>query len=130
MAKIEKGCPLPSHTKLSYDECYAKIVLEKFFPDRYSELQLRDKPDLQDLSHSVGVEVTTIIPKSEQEAISIFIKLPYVDEEEKNKLIAHLEKMVINIQGLDLLIHREVLGGADLNLRISNVLFVRTSPKL
>lgn len=31
MAKIEKGHPLPSHTKLKYDECHAKILLEKFF---------------------------------------------------------------------------------------------------
>ena len=102
MAKIEKDRPLPSHTKLSYDECYAKIVLEKFFPDRYSELQLRDKPDLQDLSHNVGVEVTSIIPKSEQEAISIFIKLSYVDEKEKDKLIAHLEKIGYKYTGAGL----------------------------
>ena len=28
MVKIEKDRPLPRHTKLDYDECYAKIVLE------------------------------------------------------------------------------------------------------
>lgn len=102
MVKIEKNRPLPSHTKLSYNECYAKIVLEKFFPDRYSELQLRDKPDLQDLSYDVGVEVTSIIPKREQEAISIFIKLPYVDESEKDKLIAYLEKNGYKYTGVGL----------------------------
>ena len=31
MLKIEKDKPLPSHTRLDYDECYAKIILEKFF---------------------------------------------------------------------------------------------------
>ena len=41
MAKIEKDRPLPSHTKLDYDECYAKIVLEKFFPDQYEICRFR-----------------------------------------------------------------------------------------
>ena len=55
MAKIEKDRPLPSHTKLDYDECYAKIVLEKFFPDQYENLQISDKPDLRDISNNIGI---------------------------------------------------------------------------
>ena len=65
MAKIEKDRPLPSHTKLDYDECYAKIVLEKFFPDQYENLQISDKPDLRDISNNIGIEVTSAIPQSD-----------------------------------------------------------------
>ena len=48
MAIIEKDKPLPRHTRLDYDECYAKLVLEKFFPDEYKKLELSDRPDLRD----------------------------------------------------------------------------------
>lgn len=47
MVKIEKDRPLPRHTKLDYDECYAKIILEKFFPAKYQNLQISDRPDLR-----------------------------------------------------------------------------------
>lgn len=36
------------HTKLKYDECFAKLILEEYFSDRYGDLQLQDKPDLFD----------------------------------------------------------------------------------
>lgn len=54
--KIDKNRPLPEHTKLDYDECCALLVLKELFPDRYSTLEILDKPDLQGVN--VGVEVT------------------------------------------------------------------------
>lgn len=81
MAKIEKDRPLPSHTKLDYDECYAKIVLEKFFPDQYENLQISDKPDLRDISNNIGIEVTSAIPQSEQEAMALACEIPYLEKE-------------------------------------------------
>ncbi len=33
------------HTKRKYDECFAKLILEEYFSDRYGDLQLQDKPD-------------------------------------------------------------------------------------
>ena len=43
-----------------YLEYYARCVLANFFPDKYSHLELKDKPDLQDLEESIGVEVTSV----------------------------------------------------------------------
>ena len=63
--KIEKDKPLPDHTKLDYYECYAKIVLEDLFPDRYFNLILADKPDLQ--GYDVGIEVTKANGKNREE---------------------------------------------------------------
>jgi len=91
MAKIEKGRPLPSHTKLKYDECHAKILLEKFFPEVYNDLQISDRPDLRDVVNSVGVEVTSAIPQGEQEALAIACTIPYLSKEERERKITHLK---------------------------------------
>lgn len=96
MAKIQKDRPLPSHTKLDYDECYAKIVLEKFFPDRYENLQISDKPDLRDISNSIGIEVTSAIPQIEQEAMSLACEITYLEKKQQDKRIAYLEKIGYN----------------------------------
>ena len=34
-------------------------------------LQLSDKPDLRDLKHNIGIEVTSVIPKEEREAFKL-----------------------------------------------------------
>ena len=96
MAKIEKDRPLPSHTKLDYDECYAKIVLEKFYPDQYENLQISDKPDLRDISNNIGIEVTSAIPQSEQEAMALACEIPYLEKEKQDKRIAYLKKKGYN----------------------------------
>lgn len=93
MAKIRENEPLPPHTKLSYDECYAKLILEKFFPNKYENLQLSDKPDLRDLKHNIGIEVTSAIPKEEQEALNLAAMIPYVDEQSQERRRRRLKKM-------------------------------------
>ena len=93
MEKIRENEPLPPHTKLSYDECYAKLILEKFFPNKYENLQLSDKPDLRDLKHNIGIEVTSAIPKEEQEALNLAAMIPYVDEQAQERRRRRLKKM-------------------------------------
>lgn len=94
MGKIDKDKPLPRHTKLDYNECYAKIVLEKFFPDEYQNLQISDRPDLRTKDGNVGIEVTSAIPQEEQEALAIGYEISYIidEEEQKEKRIAYLKK--------------------------------------
>lgn len=92
MSEIKRNRPLPRHTKLNYDECYAKIVLEKFFPEEYQDLQISDRPDLRAKDGSVGIEVTCAIPQKELEMIALSSDIPYVDKKTKEKRIAYLEK--------------------------------------
>ena len=61
---------MPRHTKLDYDECYAKIILEMFFPAKYQDLQISDRPDLRTKDGNIGIEVTSAIPQEEQEALA------------------------------------------------------------
>lgn len=75
MAKIiEDDKPLPRHTKLDYYECYAKIVLEEMFPERFSNLDIVDKPDLQNKNLDIGIEVTSSVNPMQKKAESEFVK--------------------------------------------------------
>lgn len=48
-----------------FDEYFAKVVLEYCFPERYHDLEVKDKPDLQ--GKGVGVEVTNCTPSDVRE---------------------------------------------------------------
>ena len=92
MTKIVKDRPVPRHTKLDYNECYAKIVLEKFFPDEYQDLQISDCPDLRTKDGKIGIEVTSAILQGEQEALARACEIPYIDKEIQKKRIAYLKE--------------------------------------
>lgn len=63
------------HTKHKYDECFAKIVLEEFFPNKYKNLIIKDKPDLVDESSNIGIEVVNAIPVELHETESCLMKI-------------------------------------------------------
>lgn len=90
MVQIDPNKPLPYHTRLDYDECYAKIVLETFFPERFVNLRIEDKPDLRCPDRSHGIEVTNAMPREEQEALRIGAMIPYVDSEQQEQKKAYL----------------------------------------
>lgn len=92
MPKIEKGRPLPSHTKLDYDECYTKIVLEKFFPDQYENLQILDKPDLQSEDKSIGIEVTIAEERDSIEAERLYLQLSDTESSKRQRKIERIEQ--------------------------------------
>lgn len=75
--------PLPDHTKINYDECFAKLVLEALFPDVYVDLQIADKPDLQDHVNDIGIEVTSAIPQKIREALKLWYTMPYIESNQK-----------------------------------------------
>lgn len=93
MPKIEKGKPLPEHTKLDYYECYAKIILETLFSDRYETLSLADKPDLQNLKKDIGIEVTTAVDSKRREAEKLWYTMPYVKPEKQKKNIERMRQL-------------------------------------
>lgn len=100
MSKIEKGKPLPDHTKLDYYECFAKLVLERFFPTRYSFLRISDKPDLIDDENDIGVEVTSADPEKRKEAIKLFCKTPYYSPKQQERAKGRMEQLGEPYQGM------------------------------
>lgn len=99
MAIIEKGKPLPNHTKLDYDECYAKLILERHFQNRYSSLKILDKPDLIDEENDIGIEVTSAIPIKRKEAIKLWYKMPYYSTEEQDRAKVRMKQLGEPYQG-------------------------------
>ena len=83
---------MPRHTKLDYDECYAKIILEMFFLAKYQDLQISDHPDLRTKDGNIGIEVTSAIPQEEQEGLALACEISYIDKENQEKRIAYLKK--------------------------------------
>lgn len=55
-----------------FDEYFAKVVLEYCFPERYHDLKVKDKPDLQ--GDGLGVEVKNCMPKEDAEAFNLWNK--------------------------------------------------------
>jgi hypothetical protein len=90
--RIEKDKPLPKHTKVDYYECYAKIVLEEMFPERFSDLVILDKPDLQNAQLNIGVEVTSSINPKQKEAEELYVKWHCQGNEGKKKIERQIEK--------------------------------------
>ena len=88
MVVIDPNKPLPDHTKLDYDECCAKLILEELFSKRYGQLTLADKPDLQ--GDGVGIEVTIANDPKMQEALGNWEKA-YWDTDERKKA-HHIKK--------------------------------------
>lgn len=46
---------------LKVEECFAKLILDTYFKDRYGKIFIEDKPDLRSRK-KIGIEVTSCIP--------------------------------------------------------------------
>lgn len=64
-----------SKPQYRWEECYAKLVLESLFPERFFQLEFADKPDLQNRVSDMGIEVTTAVPEREKKLDSLYSKL-------------------------------------------------------
>lgn len=89
MVKIDPNKPLPNHTKLRCEECYAKILLEYFYPNKYCGLIVQDKPDLYDKCNNIGIEVVEAADKQRKVLEKLWYTMPYVSKtkQEINKKI-------------------------------------------
>ena len=48
---------------------------------------------MRDLKHNIGIEVTSAIPKEEQEALNLAAMIPYVNEQSQERRRKRLKKM-------------------------------------
>ena len=101
--QIDRSMPLPSQLNKKYEEFLAKLVLENFYPDRYIDLELSDKPDLRNESKRIGIEVTSSVEQVDREIVRLWseaVRLPDGrDGREKDKKIKGLKKLGINYTG-------------------------------
>ena len=84
--------PLPKHTELRYWECYAKALLENYFPQTFQGLCVKDKPDLQSSDGAKGIEVTWAKEEKQMKAESHYVDISYGRARNKEKAIEEIEK--------------------------------------
>ena len=82
--------PLPEHTTIDYEECYAKLLLEYLFPDDLINLEIKDKPDLQ--NQNIGIEVTNARDEGQLIAENMYSNLLNDRVRDKEKTIELIEK--------------------------------------
>ena len=82
--------PLPEHTTIDYEECYAKLLLEDLFPDDLINLEIKDKPDLQ--SQNIGIEVTNARDEGQLTAENMYSNLLNDRVRDKEKTIELIEE--------------------------------------
>lgn len=85
---------LPSHMPFDIWEVYARLVLQFLDEATYRNLSHRDKPDLWDELHDLGVEVTQAISQETQEADALYAKLRETDDAKlKERLTERIEQV-------------------------------------
>ncbi len=95
--KINDDELLPRHTKYSWEECYAKVVLEEFFKEKFKDLNIKDKPDLQNEVLSIGIECTVSIDKESIEAENLYSELTYGKLKNPDKCKERIKRLGGNI---------------------------------
>jgi len=86
---MQKFKPLPDCKRKEYDECRALLILKECLGDRYLDLQLADKPDLQ--GDNIGVEVTTATDRNYEEGLSNWLKAQECEDENQKQI--YIERM-------------------------------------
>ena len=95
--KINKDEPLPRHTEYEWEECYAKVVLENLLKDEFYDLNIIDKPDLQNEDLNVGIECTVSINMESMEAEYLYSELTYGKSKNPDKCKERIKRLGGNI---------------------------------
>lgn len=86
--------PIPSNINNKFIEFVSLEVLKYMYPDTYSDLELIDKPDLQDKEKQLGVEVVEAVSNDLAQIDGEFYKYRFgkQSKEEKEKCRKTIEK--------------------------------------
>lgn len=96
---INKNEPLPKHTKVKYDECYAKIILEELYPEEFVNLEIKDRPDLQTNDREWGIEVTNAIDEDQKRAIMSYVDISYNRVRDKTRALEIIKECGCKLEG-------------------------------
>ena len=75
-----------------FNEYFAKLILKYCYKDKYSNLQIADKPDLRDIEHNIVIEVVYSMEQDRSEALFLQRQIfCCTDENRKVKLQKKLD---------------------------------------
>lgn len=83
-----------------FDEYFAKVILEKCFPEKFIDLLIADKPDLRSGSE-IGIEVTNCMPKETVEAFNLWHRAAKQGEQTPPRILERLEQLkdTVHLEG-------------------------------
>lgn len=94
--------PINDEQKKAYFEYFAREVLVSLLPEEFENLQKADKPDLQDISRSIGIEVTLALLENQLHAADLYDKIvDSKDETEKARCKEKIRKIGIDLLEYD-----------------------------
>ena len=87
-----------------FDEYFAKVVLEKCFPEKFIDLQIADKPDLR-YGSEIGIEVTNCMPQEVVEAFNLWHRAAKKGEQTPPRILERLEQLkdTVHLEGSKLI---------------------------
>ena len=90
-----------------FDEYFAKVVLEKCFPEKFIDLQIEDKPDLR-CGSEIGIEVTNCMPIEAVEAFNLWQRVAKQGEQTPSRIFGRLEQLkdIVHLEGNKLIWER------------------------
>lgn len=75
-----------------FEEYFVKVILEYCFPEKFSDLHVSDKPDLQS-GQGIGIEVTNCMPRKVVEAFNLWDRVAKQGEETPPRILQRLEQL-------------------------------------
>lgn len=78
--------------KKRFEECLAKQILSRCYPDLYGKIEVRDKPDLWCVGKKIGIEVTNCTPQKEVESMKLWAQITRRGGIGQERNIEHLKK--------------------------------------
>lgn len=76
----------------NFDEYFAKVILERCFPEKFPSLEVKDKPDLQ-CGTKIGVEVTNCMPQCVVEAFHLRRRARKQGEDTPSRILERIEQI-------------------------------------
>ncbi len=75
-----------------FEEYFVKVILEYCFPEKFSDLHVSDKPDLQS-SQGIGIEVTNCMPTEVAEAFNLWHRVAKEGDQTPLRILERLEQL-------------------------------------
>ena len=99
-----------------FDEYFAKVVLERCFPKRFTDLQISDKPDLR-CCNTIGIEVTNCMPKEAAEAFNLWHRVAKQGEQTPQRILERLEQLkdTVHLEGGSLIWEQGSYANGDID---------------
>lgn len=84
----------------NFQEYFAKVVLERCFPNRFKNLQVMDKPDLR-CGTKIGIEVTNCLPQKVVEAFNLWHRVRKQGDDTPQRIFERLDQLkdTVHLEG-------------------------------